>query len=254
MSSKFLYQIKRGIPNAITSMNILSGCISIVFAFEGNLIWSVYMIAFSAIFDFFDGMTARLLNAYTDIGKELDSLADIVSFGLAPSVIMYQLLKLALGTEGLLFNLEYYHFLEMLILFSPFFIAVFSALRLAKFNLDTRQTESFIGMPTPALALFIASLPLILFKSDIPFLSDIILNIYFLLFVIFGGSYLLVAELPMFSFKFKNINPKKNIIRLVFIAIAILLLIILKFIAIPILVFVYVLFSIFNNIFVKKKH
>ncbi len=252
MKRKSFFYIKRSIPNTITSLNILSGCLSIVLAFEGNLVLSSFFIILSAVFDFFDGMTARWLNAYTQIGKELDSLADILSFGLAPSVIIYQLLKLTLRTEGLLFNMEYPQYFEIVILMSSFIIAVFSALRLAKFNLDKRQTESFIGLPVPANALFIASLPLILFKSEYPFFQDLILNIYFLLLVVFVGSYLLIAELPMFSLKFKNLDPKKNTIRFVFLGIALLLIIVLKYIAFPLIIMFYILLSVFNNIVIKK--
>lgn len=252
MKRKSFFYIKRAVPNTITSLNILSGCLSIVLAFEGNLVLSSFFIFLSAVFDFFDGMTARLLHAYTRIGKELDSLADIVSFGIAPSVIIYQLLKLTLRTEGLLFNMEYPQYFEIVILMSSFVIAVFSALRLAKFNLDTRQTESFIGLPVPANAIFIAALPLILFNAEYEFFKDLILNIYFLLIVVFTGSYLLVAELPMFSLKFKNLDPKRNTIRFIFIGIAVILMILLKFIAIPLIIIVYILLSVFNNLYLKS--
>ncbi|NOZ47493.1 MAG: CDP-diacylglycerol O-phosphatidyltransferase [Chlorobi bacterium] len=246
--------MKTAIPNTITSLNIVSGCLSLVLAFEGNLILASYFIGLAAIFDFFDGMTARLLHAYTRIGKELDSLADIVSFGIAPSVIIYQLLKLTLRTEGLLFNIEYPRYFEIIVLMSSFIIAVFSALRLAKFNLDSRQSESFIGLPVPANALFIAALPLILFNAEFTFFKDIILNIYFLLLVVFVGSYLLVAEIPMFSLKFKNLDPRHNVIRFVFIGFAVLLILIFKYVALPLIIIFYILLSVFNNLFIKKKN
>jgi len=247
-----LYSIRRAIPNTITSLNILCGCLSIVFAFEGNLVLASYFIVVSAVLDFMDGMAARLLNAYTQIGKELDSLADIVSFGLAPSVIIYQLLKLTLKTEGLLFHFEYPRIYEIIILMASFIIAVFSALRLAKFNLDTRQSESFIGLAVPANALFIAGLPLILFKTDYIFFKELILNVYFLLGTAFIGSFLLVAEIPMFSLKFKNLDPKQNTVRFVFLGISVILIILFRFVALPIIILFYILLSILCNIFSKK--
>ncbi|OZA56958.1 MAG: CDP-diacylglycerol--serine O-phosphatidyltransferase, partial [Sphingobacteriales bacterium 39-40-5] len=142
--------MKKHIPNSVTCLNLFSGCLGIVFAFQGNLIWASYAIVIAAVFDFFDGMLARLLKAYSDIGKELDSLADMVSFGVLPSVIIYQLFALSPQID---FGADW-------LSFSAFIIAVFSALRLAKFNIDTRQSENFIGLPTPANALLIASFPL----------------------------------------------------------------------------------------------
>ncbi|HQS50964.1 MAG TPA: CDP-diacylglycerol--serine O-phosphatidyltransferase, partial [Daejeonella sp.] len=148
--------MKKHIPNSVTCLNLFSGCLGIVFAFQGNLIWASYAIVIAAVFDFFDGMLARLLKAYSDIGKELDSLADMVSFGVLPSVIIYQLFALSPQID---FGADW-------LSFSAFIIAVFSALRLAKFNIDTRQSENFIGLPTPANALLIASFPLIIADSN----------------------------------------------------------------------------------------
>ncbi len=144
-------RVKKHLPNAITCANLFSGCIGIVFAFQGNLVVAAYAIFLSSIFDFFDGLASRVLNSYSFIGKDLDSLADMVSFGVLPSVIMYELLLQAPQIEGIS------HILN----FVAFLLPVFSALRLAKFNNDTRQSGSFIGLPTPANAILIASLPLI---------------------------------------------------------------------------------------------
>ncbi|MEY3679312.1 MAG: hypothetical protein RI924_1453 [Bacteroidota bacterium] len=142
--------MKKHIPNTLTCLNLFSGCVGLVFAFENQLIFAAYAIGISAMLDFFDGMTARLLKAYSEIGKELDSLADVVSFGVLPSLIIYQLFKTSTSVHAYLPYLA-------------FMIAVFSALRLAKFNVDTRQSEHFIGLPTPANALLIGSLPFIRF-------------------------------------------------------------------------------------------
>ena len=140
--------MKKHIPNTITSLNLFSGSIAIVMAFEGAYIWVVFWVIIAAIFDFFDGMAARLLNAYSDIGKELDSLADVVSFGVAPAVAVFTLLR-----NDIIYH-ESLIFIQPYIPYLAFVIPIFSALRLAKFNIDERQTSSFIGLPTPANALF----------------------------------------------------------------------------------------------------
>src|ERR1700740_2323055 len=145
-------RMKKHLPNAITCANLFSGCIGIVFCFKENLIYAAYAIFLAAIFDFFDGLASRVLQSFSGIGKDLDSLADMVSFGVLPSVIIYELFLQAPQIEHVSTYLNYIAFL----------IPVFSALRLAKFNIDERQTEIFIGLPTPANAILIASLPLIL--------------------------------------------------------------------------------------------
>src|SRR6056297_457143 len=139
--------VRKHIPNFITSLNLFSGCLSIVLSFEGYLLLAVYMIFFSAILDFLDGMTARLLNVYSKVGKELDSLADVVSFGVAPSVIVYFLMKGALYNTHYIPTLAELPVIDILFLIAPFLIAVFSGIRLAKFNIDERQSNSFIGLP-----------------------------------------------------------------------------------------------------------
>ncbi|MCK4661857.1 MAG: CDP-diacylglycerol--serine O-phosphatidyltransferase [Bacteroidales bacterium] len=239
------------VPNFITSLNILSGCLSIVLAFEGYLVFSAYFIVIAAIFDFLDGLSARLLNAYSELGKELDSLADIISFGVAPSIIIYHLLKKSMGIESLILNFNEIAFYKILFLSSAFIIAIFSGIRLAKFNIDTRQTTSFIGLPTPANAIWIASLPLILNYSEYSFCDNIILNPYFLIASVILSSILLIAEFPMFSFKMKSLDFKKYKIQFIFILISVILLIILHLIAIPLIIFVYILLSGINNWIIK---
>jgi len=149
------------IPNLITLLNILSGSIAVLLAIENdsNLTISAYLIGISAILDFLDGMTARLLHSYSEIGKQLDSLADLISFGFAPTAILFQMLKSSQKIQEFSIRLP---FLDILILSSSILIVMFSALRLAKFNVDTRQTDSFVGLPTPACAIMVASLPLIM--------------------------------------------------------------------------------------------
>jgi len=233
--------MKKHIPNAITCLNLLCGCLGIVFAFNTsliekgyeNIIYAGYAILLAAVFDFLDGMVARLLGAYSDIGKELDSLADMVSFGVLPSVIVYHLFLQADQINGLSAYLNY----------TAFIIAIFSALRLAKFNVDVRQSENFIGLPTPANAMLIASLPLIIAHSN-PFWKAYILNPFFLFVFSIGMSMLLVMELPLISLKFKTLNVKENLLRYVLIASSVILVLIFKFAAVPLIIFLYIMLSI----------
>ena len=224
--------MKRQIPNFITCLNLFSGCVGIVYAFQGELIIAGYAILIAAIFDFFDGMVARLLKAYSEIGKELDSLADMVSFGVLPSVIVYQLFLQSpqVGSISPYLN------------FSAFLIAIFSALRLAKFNIDERQAENFIGLPTPANALLIASLPMILAQENW-FFSAYILNPFFLFIFSLGMSILLVTEIPLISLKFKSLKLNDNLFRYILVFSTIVLVIIFKFAAVPIILFIYILLS-----------
>lgn len=200
--------IKKHIPNTITCCNLVSGCIATSYAFGGNPKMALLWIVIGATFDFFDGMSARLLHVSSPIGKELDSLADDVTFGVAPATIVF----------SQLYVMEYPEFLEPLRPWLPylaFIIAAFSALRLAKFNLDERQTTSFIGVPTPANALFWGSL--IVFD---PFwLSSYSWSIYIVLALILITSYLLICELPLFALKFKQWSYKGNEIKYWFVAI-----------------------------------
>lgn len=239
--------IKRHIPNSITSLNLLSGCLSIVLAFEGYLLFAVYMIFLSAILDFLDGMTARLLNVYSKVGKELDSLADVVSFGVAPSVIVFFLMKSALFNVNYIPPIENLSFKEIIFLVSPFLIAVFSGIRLAKFNIDERQSNSFIGLPTPANALFFVSFYIITLVNNNMIIRSLIQNELFLIILIIIFSLLLVAEFPMFSLKFKNLGLKGNKIRFIFTGLSAILLISLQSIAIPVIIVFYILLSAFNN-------
>ena len=224
--------MKRHVPNFITCLNLFSGCVGIVFAFQGELVIAGYAILAAAILDFFDGMVARLLKAYSEIGKELDSLADVISFGVLPSVIIYQLF-LQSPQVG---NISQY------LNFSAFLIAIFSALRLAKFNIDERQAENFIGLPTPANALLIASLPMILAQENW-FFSAYILNPFFLFIFSLGMSILLVTEIPLISLKFKNLKINDNLFRYILVVSGIVLILIFKFAAVPLIVFIYILLS-----------
>ena len=230
--------MKKHIPNFITSLNLLSGCIGIGFVFNGDMVTASYLIGIAAIFDFMDGIAARLLNVKSEFGKQLDSLADLISFGLLPGIILYSLLKIAFhDAEGFKAYLP----------FVAFLIPLFSALRLAKFNIDEHQKDSFIGLPTPANALFIASIPLILVQQNESIISNLFGNPGFIIILIFLLSFLLVAPIPLFSLKFKDFTWTKNSVQYIFIIISVILFILLNFLAIPIIIFLYVLLSIINN-------
>lgn len=230
--------IRKHIPNAITCMNLFSGCIAIVYAFQEAYLTAALFIALAAVFDFFDGFAARLLKAYSAMGKELDSLADVVSFGVAPGVMAYSYITSLSTTMDSPTWFAWFGFL----------IPVFSALRLAKFNLDERQTSSFLGLPTPANALFWAFGIGSSFNFFLSYTFDpIILVIGILIF-----SALLVLEIPMFSLKFKNFQWKGNRLRYYFLMGCIILLILLNIKGISACVLWYILLSVLNFGFVKK--
>jgi CDP-diacylglycerol--serine O-phosphatidyltransferase len=218
--------MKRLIPNALTCANLLSGCIGIVFAFKGSLDIAAYSVLISGIFDFFDGFTARILNVKSMIGKELDSLADMVSFGFLPGVVMYKLL-------------EQSDYSSPYLPFIGFLMTIFSALRLAKFNLDTRQTEDFIGLNTPMNTLFIVSLPFI--QKDYP---AIINSTILLIAITVLMCWLLVCEIKIFSLKFGSIKWIHNKTKFVFLIISAVLIAFLKFAAIPFVLVLYIASSI----------
>jgi len=239
--------IKKYIPNSITSLNLLSGCISITLAFEGYLLYAVYMIFAAAIFDFFDGMSARLLNAYSVMGKELDSLADLVSFGVAPSVIIFHMMKISLFGTVHLPPIENLTLSEFVFLIIPFIIAILSGIRLAKFNVDERQSESFIGLAVPANALFFVSMYIISISVTNNLVLGVLANKIFLSILSILFSLLLVAEFPMFSLKVKNLSWSGNKIRYIFIVLSAILLILLHTIAVPAIILLYILLSAINN-------
>jgi CDP-diacylglycerol---serine O-phosphatidyltransferase len=230
--------VKKNIPNAITCCNLLCGCLAIVKIFEGNLVVASYLVGLAAIFDFFDGFAARLLKVSSPIGKDLDSLADMVTFGVVPGIMMFNFIKLSLDMDAKGFEI-----IELNPIFCnvAFIIPIFSAIRLAKFNNDTRQSESFIGLPTPANAILICSLPLILQANSQQFIP--LYNPYTLCFLCCILSILLIAELPLFALKFKHFNWKGNEIRYSFLGFSLVLIIVLKLIAIPLIIIFYIVFS-----------
>jgi len=230
--------ITRHIPNFVTACNLFSGCIAAVMAFQANYEAAILFIILGATFDFFDGMLARLFHVSGPLGKELDSLADDITFGFAPSVIVFSLFK----------EVQYPAFMQCIADIFPytaFIIAVFSALRLGKFNIDPRQSSSFIGLPTPANALFWGSLVV----GGHSFLVSDAFNALYLFILVLLMSYLLVAELPMFSLKFKNLSWKDNKISYTFLLVCIPLLVIFRISGFAAIILWYILLSLLT----KKK-
>lgn len=236
------------IPNLITSLNLLCGCVAIFFAISGDLVTASYFVFTGIFFDFFDGLAARMLNAHSEVGLQLDSLADMVTSGVAPAVVMVQLLSESIlgspisiadnfSSEG--WNAGWHQYVP----FIGLLIAVGSAYRLAKFNVDTRQTSSFIGLPTPANTLLILSLPLILTFQPSALTEVIILNPWFLIGITLLGCILMNAEIPLFALKFKTWDIKSNLLRYVFLLICLLAIVLLQFIAIPVILLIYVVMS-----------
>jgi CDP-diacylglycerol--serine O-phosphatidyltransferase len=230
--------ITRHIPNTVTCCNLFSGCIASVMAFQSNYEAAILFIILGAVFDFFDGMLARLLGVSGPLGKELDSLADDITFGFAPSAIVFSLFK----------EVHYPDFMQSVTNIFPytaFIISAFSALRLGKFNIDTRQTTSFIGLPTPANALFWGSLVV----GGYDFLISDSFNAIYLFCLVILMSLLLVAEIPMFSLKFKNLTWKDNQTSYIFIIVCIPLLAVLGISGFSAIILWYILLSLVT----KKK-
>ncbi|MCF8232791.1 MAG: CDP-diacylglycerol--serine O-phosphatidyltransferase [Bacteroidales bacterium] len=233
--------MKKHIPNFVTSLNLFFGVLAIIYAGKDMLTLSSLFIGMAAIMDFFDGLVARLLNVSSAIGKELDSLADVVSFGVAPGLIIFQMLK----DTGCTFEMASLN----LVPFIGILIPVFSALRLAKFNVDTTQSESFKGLPVPANAIFFAAFPVII--SPVfsnagvlhHFLASLLENGLFLLILVVIFSLLLVGPFRLFSLKFKNFNWNTHIIQLIFVVIALVSLIVFNFAAVPFIIVAYIILS-----------
>jgi CDP-diacylglycerol--serine O-phosphatidyltransferase len=246
--------IKKHIPNAITCCNLLCGCIAIIQTFEGNLVLASYLVGLAAIFDFLDGFAARALNVTSLIGKDLDSLADMVTFGAVPGFVMYKMLQI-----GYLVNHRDYDIIvqNQWLTYIPILIPIFSAIRLAKFNNDTRQTDSFIGVPTPANAILICSIPLIV-NWDTHFdlkhceVIHFLIHPYSLIVISIIMSFLMVAELPLFSLKFKSFGWKGNEIRFIFILLSVLGMVIFQFLGLGIAIVLYIGLSVINNLFFRK--
>jgi CDP-diacylglycerol--serine O-phosphatidyltransferase len=232
--------LRKQIPNILTSFNLVFGCLSIIAALDGRLPEAALFIGAAAVLDFLDGFVARALHAHSEVGKQLDSLADMVSFGVAPGMIFYMMESTCFSQS--LFCINRY---------LPLLIPVFSALRLAKFNIDTRQSDLFIGLPTPANALFIASIPLTV-QHDQFGTAAFFQHPYFLKIFPVVSAYMLVAELPLIALKFKNFTWKDNAYRYVFLALGLLSILVFHFLGIAIAIVLYVLVSIIHYLLQHK--
>jgi CDP-diacylglycerol--serine O-phosphatidyltransferase len=246
--------IKKQIPNLFTLLNLLSGLIAVILALTDKLVEAAFFVMLGIFFDFFDGFFARMFKVSGEMGKQLDSLADMVTSGVAPGLVMFQMLMMSTKHQWFMnYNCEvdsWQSFGQVEWNYLPFLgllIPLASAYRLAKFNIDERQTSSFIGLPTPAMSLFVVSLPLILISSDIEFVSDLIQNKYVLIGITLVGSYLLNAEIPLFSLKFKDYSWKNNVAKYVFLILSVVLIVVLKTVSIPVIIILYVLISIIDN-------
>ena len=238
------------IPNSITSLNLISGIFAIFFAIEGKIEIAALLILAASVFDFLDGMSARLLKSYSEIGAQMDSLSDLVSFGIAPSAILFGIYRISFfGIPGINITSPhtYITFLQYVFLISVIIIPVAGAFRLAKFNTDDSQSESFKGLPIPANAIFFASLALVLTYGKIELINDIITNQYFLFIFTLLFSWLMVSNIPMFSLKFKSLKWKGNQTRISFLVLCIILFIILKLYSLPLMIISYLSISIYND-------
>lgn len=249
----------KNIPNIFTLLNLFFGCLAITVILQNGVvieyttdggelvnipekIWLASLFIFiAAIIDFLDGFVARLLEASTELGKQLDSLADVVTFGVAPSMIIFQFLRMSFAAEEDGLNIS------MLWLMPAFIIAMAAAYRLGKFNLDTRQTSGFLGLPTPAVGLLIASFPLIYWND--PTTSAYLFNKWVLYIIIFVLSWLMISELPMMAFKFKKDDRSAILPLLILILAGITAAVFAGWIAIPV---VFVLYIILSLIFKRK--
>jgi CDP-diacylglycerol---serine O-phosphatidyltransferase len=248
------------IPNLFTLLNLVFGCLAIVFTLQNGIaisgdgdgatwidipekIWLASLfIGIAAVVDFLDGFVARLFKATSEMGKQLDSLADVVSFGVAPGMILYQFLRLSFAKESNSLDTSFIWVLP------AFILPAAAAWRLARFNLDTSQSYSFKGMPVPAVGIFVASFPLIYWNVNEAWVQDLLMNKWFLYGVIAGLSWLMVSTLPLMAMKFKDYSVKNNLPRYLLLAIAVVAIVLLKWLAVPAIVLAYVIISLlFKN-------
>ncbi len=269
------------IPNLFTLGNLLCGCLAIVFALDGDLKWSAYLVGIAAVLDFFDGFVARLLNSSSPIGKELDSLADCVTFGVVPGIVLMQLMNADLQEKHFAASYAAVHAGETTLTTAPvifpialigLLVSLFSALRLAKFNIDTRQSESFIGVPTPAIAMLVAALSLMigvlpetlhntrdvfttgsdggwtiyppLSNNPVSPVIKFISNYWFLAVFSVVASFLLISEIPLFALKFKKFGWKGNEVRYSFLLGCVVMIVLLGYAGIALSIVAYILLSV----------
>ena len=243
--------LRQQLPNLLTLCNLAMGFLSVLMAFENRLLFASWLILAAALFDFLDGFAAKLLGAISELGKQLDSLADIISFGMAPAAILYNLMVYALRHDNSLSGLNPAGFLEGLYLYSTLLLVLCAAIRLAAFNIQ-EQTEGFLGLATPAAAIFIAGLTMVVMAHPQSGFTTFLLQPGTLLVIILLTSILMILKFPMFSLKFTGFGWKGNEIRYLFIAVSLILLIILQEVALPVIILEYLLLSIVSLL--SKKH
>ncbi|MCF7560300.1 CDP-diacylglycerol--serine O-phosphatidyltransferase [Sabulilitoribacter multivorans] len=230
--------MKKFIPNGLTLLNLLCGCIAVIFVVNSNFVTASFFVFLGIFFDFFDGFAARKLNVQSDLGVQLDSLADMVTSGVVPGLIVYKLIELSDLSWGETNVMPYFGLA----------ITLASAYRLAKFNIDEDQQTYFKGLPTPANTLLIVSLPLILEFQNSDAINAIILNEWFLIGLTILSCYLLNSSIKLFALKFKDYSFKGNATRYIFILLCLVLLIVLHFAAIPMIILLYILMSLLDNL------
>ena len=246
-------QIKKHIPNAITLLNLASGLLAIIAIFKGYYDEAFLFVCLGIFFDFWDGFFARKFKVSGELGLQLDSLADVVTSGVVPGLMIFKLLLDIQEDDTSIYYLTEDFYYMGFVPYLGFIITLASAYRLAKFNIDTRQSDSFIGLPTPANALFIMSIPMIQFDGTHEWLVNALFNPFVLLIISFVSAYMLNAEIPLFSLKIKDFSWDKNKLQVFFLAIAATLFLFLGFTAIPIIILLYVVISVVNNTFLVKK-
>jgi CDP-diacylglycerol--serine O-phosphatidyltransferase len=233
--------IKSQVPNIITLLNLFCGCIALVMVANNDFFMAFYFVCLGIFLDFFDGFFARLFKVSSSLGLQLDSLADMVTSGVVPGFVMFKLLS----NESSFGGNSYLPYLG-------FIIALGACYRLANFNIDTRQTDSFIGLPTPANALFILSLPLIIIVNDFQMITDLLQNRWILIGITLLSFYIMNAEIPLFSLKIKDFSFGKYKLQIFFLLTSVLLLVLFQFLGIPLLILTYVLLSAITNALQKK--
>jgi len=233
--------IKKHIPNSITLLNLFCGCIAMVFVSDEDFKMAFFFVFLGILFDFFDGFFARLFKVTGELGLQLDSLADMVTSGVVPGYVMYFLLS---NSQHEISSHPFFPYLG-------FIITMGSCYRLAFFNIDTRQSESFIGLPTPANSLFILSLPLVfdMYSDSSLLVFEILTNQWVLLLITAFSAYILNAEIPLFSLKIKKFTLKDNLLQIIFLAFSVLLLVFFQYAGVPLIIIGYVVLSVLNNRF-----
>ena len=234
--------MRKHIPNFITLLNLFCGCVAVVFAVMNRLDLAAIFVFLGILFDFLDGFAARILKVSSEIGVQLDSLADMVTSGVVPGIVMFQLLRMA-EKNGWNLDLFGMHTEVGILPLFGFLITLASAYRLAKFNLDENQVSSFRGLPTPANTLLILSLPLILLYQNNEILSDLILNQWFLIAMTLLSAFLLNSKIELFALKFQGTGFKENGVKYLFLIGSLVLILTLKFLAIPVIIALYILTS-----------